>query len=114
MVPDFKEVIMPTLYLSAPSGRTKGGPYYRDFVAILQNCVGPDYAIYASIAAQIHPGTKVVVFDRDHHLQAEGTVASLTPKPSNHVQRYDVHILDLAQVGYKTPPPVNRCGVALV
>lgn len=71
---------MPTLYLSAPSKRTQA--VLSTGTSTPQNRVGPDYAIYANIAAQIHPGLHVVVFDRDHQLQAEGTVASMTPKPS--------------------------------
>jgi hypothetical protein len=102
------------LYLSAPKVRTHDGPFYRDFSTILHNRIGPDYAIYANIASQIHPGTHVVVFDRDDRLRAEGTVASLTPKPSNRIQRYDVHIPDLSPVDYTDPPLVNRCGVALL
>ena len=105
---------MSTLYLSAPKARTQGGPFYRDFYTILENRVGPDYAIYANIAAQIHPGTHVVVFDRDRQLQAEGTVSAVTPKPSNRIQRYDVHIPDLGPVNYTQPPAVNRCGVMLL
>jgi len=106
---------MPTLYLSAPRARTQGGPFYKDFSTILKNRIGPDYAIYASIAAQIRPGTHVVVFDRDSRLQAEGTVGAVKPKPSNRIQRYDIEIPDLKPVQkYTTPPLVNRCGVALI
>jgi hypothetical protein len=106
---------MPTLYLSAPKVRTQvGGGYYRDFYTILQNCIGPDYAIYANIRAQLHPGIRAVVFDRDRHLQAEGVVSAITQKPSNRVARYDVHIPNLTQVPYTNPPNVNRCGVAFV
>jgi hypothetical protein len=105
---------MSTLYLSAPKVRTQSGAYYRDFSTILHKRVGPDYAIYAGIASQIGPGTHVVVFDRDQKLQAEGTVADVIPKPSNRVQRYDIHIPDLVQVPYTQPPGVNRCGVAFV
>ena len=105
---------MLTLYLSAPKIRTQAGPFYRDFHTILQNRVGPDYAIYANIAAQIHPGVHVVVFDRDRQLQAEGTVSAVTVKPSNRVQRYDIDIPDLHVVDYSDPPSVNRCGVAFI
>jgi len=105
---------MPTLFLSAPKVRTQVGPFYRDFYTILQNNTGPDYAIYANIAAQICPGMHVVVFDRDRQLQAEGTISRLIRKPSNHVQRYDVSIPDLHIVKYSYPPVVNRCGVALI
>ena len=108
---------MPTLYLSAPTSRTQVGTdvFYKDFYTILRSHVGPDYAIYSSIAAQIHPGIHVVVFDRDRRLQAEGTISSVVPKPSNRVQRYDIGVPDLKQVRYTGAiPPVNRCGVALV
>jgi hypothetical protein len=105
---------MPTLYLSAPKIRAQAGPFYRDFYTILQNRVGPDYAIHTQIAAQIRPGIHVVVFDRDRQLQAEGTVSGVRRKPSNRIQRYDIDIPDLNQVRYTWPPPVNRCGVALV
>jgi hypothetical protein len=106
---------MATLYLSAPKARTQIGPFYRDFYTILQNRIGPDYAIYANIAAQIHPGIHVVVFDRDRGLQAEGTISAVTPKPSNRIQRYDIEIPDLSQVQCTSSlPSVNRCGVALI
>ena len=107
---------MPTLYLHAPWDRTQQGrgAFYKDFYSILQNRVGPDYAIYSTLVGQVCPGTKVVVFDRARQLRAEGVVSTLTPKPSNRVQRYDVHIPNLTKVPYKDPPPVNRCGVAVV
>src|SRR5437870_1166704 len=106
---------MPTLFLSAPKVMTQQGTgFYRDFYTILQNHIGPDYAIHASIRAQLHPGIHVVVFDRDRQLQAEGDISALTPKPSNRVQRYDVDIPNLSQVPYSNPPRVNRCGVAFV
>jgi hypothetical protein len=105
---------MPTLYLSAPKIRTQAGAFYRDFYTILQNHVGPDYAIYANIAAQIHPGMHVVIFDRDRQLHAEGTISAIIAKPSTRIQRYDVRVSDLKSVKYSYPPYVNRCGVALV
>ncbi len=106
---------MPTLYLSAPKVRTQIGPYYKDFYTILRDRVGPDYAIHDGIALRLHAGTHVVVFDRDRRLLAEGTVSSLERKPSNRIQRYDISIPDLTQVTrYVAPPPVNRCGVALL
>jgi hypothetical protein len=106
---------MPTLYLHAPWDRTQQGigAFYKDFYTILKNCIGPDYAIYGRLIGQVGPGTKAVVFDRIRGLRAEGVVSALTPKPSKRVQRYDVHIPDLAQVPYIDPPPVNRCGVAI-
>jgi hypothetical protein len=106
---------MATLYLSAPKARTQIGPFYKDFHTILQNHIGPDYGIYAHIAAQIHPGIHVVVFDRDSGLQAEGTISAVTPKPSNRIQRYDIVIPDLSPVPYTgLLPSVNRCGVAFI
>jgi len=106
---------MPTLYLSAPKVMTQqGSGFYRDFYTILQNHIGPDYAIYDSLIGQVRPGIKAVVFDRDRQLRAEGVVNTVAPKPSNRVQRYDVHISNLTQVPYTNPPRVNRCGVAVV
>ena len=82
---------MPTLYLSAPKARTQPGiGFYKDFYWILQHRLGPDYAIYAGISAQLHPGVRAVVFDRDRQLQAEGVISALAPQPSNRVQRYHV------------------------
>jgi hypothetical protein len=72
-----------------------------------------DYAIYGNIRAQLDSGIRVVVFDRDRQLQAEGVVSALTPQPSQRVRRYHVHIPNLKQVPYTTPR-VNRCGVAFV
>jgi|SRR2546428_641789 len=106
---------MATLYLSAPKARTQAGPFYRDFYTILQNRVGPDYAIYANIASQIHSGIHVVVFDRDRGLQAEGTVSAVIRRPSNRVQRYNIEIPDLRRIEHARPiPSVNRCGVAFI
>jgi hypothetical protein len=106
---------MPTLFLSAPEGKTQVGTHRRDFYTILANGVGPDYAIYTNLIGQIHSGMAAVVFDRDRSLQAEGVVASYTAttKTGNRVQRYDVHIRKLAHVPYTNPPQVNRCGVAV-
>jgi hypothetical protein len=107
---------MPTLFLSAPKGMTPvgGGAYYRDFYTILNNKIGPDYAIYRTIRAQLHAGIRVVVFDRDRQLKAEGVISALTPQPSQRIQRYHVHIPNLTVVPYTNPPRVNRCGVAFV
>jgi hypothetical protein len=104
---------MPILYRSAPKGKTQQGTDRKDFYTILQNRIGPDYAIYASIAAQVHPGIHAVVFDRDRRLQAEGMISAIV-QPSNRVQRYHVHIPNLTQVPYTNPPRVNRCGVAFI
>jgi hypothetical protein len=106
---------MSTLYLSAPKARVQlGSGFYRDFYTILQSRIGPDYAIYANIFAQLHPGIRVVVFDRDRRLQAEGVISAVEPRPGNRVQRYHVHTANLTQVPYTNPPGVNRCGVAFV
>jgi hypothetical protein len=105
---------MPTLYLSAPKARTQDGAFYRNFAKILHDRVGPDYAIGENLAAQIHAGTRVVIFDRNDHRQAEGTVSHLKPKPSNRIKRYDVYIPDLHEVSYTQPPSVRRTGVLFV
>lgn len=106
------------VYLSAPKCMTSVPPngYYRDFYTILQNGVGSDYGIYRSLIGQIHAGDKVVVFDRDRRLQAEGVVASVVPtsKSPQGVQRYDIRIRNLATVSYSAPPRVNRFGVAVL
>jgi hypothetical protein len=105
---------MPTLYLSAPYDKSQqGSSFYKDFYTILQSGIGPDYAIYSHLVGQINPGMKVVLFDRVRHLRAEGTVIHLNPKPSNRIQRYDVHIRNLSAVHYTNPPGVNRCGVEI-
>ena len=105
---------MPVLYLSAPNEKTQQGTHRKDFYTILQNRVGPDYAIYANIVAQLHSGIRVVVFDRDRKLQATGDLSAVVPRPSNRVQRYHVHIPNLTAGPYTNPPRVNRCGVAFV
>ncbi len=105
---------MPTLYLSAPYDKSQqGSSFYKDFYTILQSGIGPDYAIYSSLVGQINAGMKVVLFDRGRHLQAEGSVISLNPKPSNRIQRYDVYIRNLSTVQYTNPPGMNRCGVGV-
>jgi len=109
---------MPVLYLSAPTGRTQQGSsgFFRTLQTIVASGIGPDYAIYSALIAQIHSGLKVVVFDRDQLLRVEGTLAGYIPKgkAGNGVQRYDLQILNLHPVAYTSPPPVNHCGVALV
>jgi len=107
---------MPMLYLHAPFDKTQqgSGAFYKDFFTILKNCVGPDYAIYGTLIGQVRPGIKAVLFDRARQLRAEGVVSAVTPKPSTRIQRYDVHIPNLTKVPYTDPPPVNRCGVAVV
>jgi hypothetical protein len=74
---------MPTLFLSAPKTPSQqGSNFYKDFYTILQNRIGPDYAIFAGIATQLQPGIKVVVFDRVRQLQAEGVISAVNPKPA--------------------------------
>ena len=106
---------MPTLFMSAPKGKTQAGTHRRDFYTTLTNGIGPDYAIYSSLIRQVYSGMKAVVFDRDRGLQADGVVASYTATTTagNHVERYDVHIHNLTQAPYTSPPQVNRCGVAV-
>jgi hypothetical protein len=109
---------VPVLYLSAPIGRTQQGTsgFFRTFQTIVANGIGPDYAIYSSIVSQIHSGLKVVVFDRDQQLRAEGTLATYVAKrkAGNGVRRFDLQIDNLHHVPYMSPPAVNHCGVALV
>ncbi len=106
---------MHTLYLHAPYDKSQqGGAFYKDFYTIFQNGIGPDYAIYSGLIGLINPGTRVVVFDRSRQLQAEGVVSHLVLKPFNRIQRFDVHILNLARVPYSNPPGVNRCGVEVL
>lgn len=107
---------MPTLYLSAPKGKTQPGTHRKDFFTILANRVGPDYAIHRNLIAQLHSGIHVVVFDRDRQLRAEGVVSNYNPttRTGNGLQRYDVRIPDLTRVPYTNAPRVNRCGVAVI
>lgn len=113
----FGGFIVATLFLSAPAGKSQqGGSFYKTFPSIIAVGVGPDYAISSSLIAQIQVGDRVVVFDRDHHLRAEGTLGGYTLKGTagNGVKRYDLAILGLHPVSYTAPPHVNRCGVAVV
>ena len=90
---------------------------HKSFSTILNDKIGPDYAIYGNLASQITPGMKVVVFERIDRRQAEGTVAKVAytgNKTGSGVRRYDIEIPDLHVVGYTTPQSVNRCGVAIV
>jgi hypothetical protein len=106
---------MPTLFLSAPKSKTQPSTHHRDFYTILAGGVGPDYGIYANLIGRVYTGMKVVVFDRDRRLQADGLVVNCaaTSKAGNGVQRYDVRIRDLTEVPYTTPPRVNYFGVAI-
>ena len=107
---------MPTLYLSAPKARTQQGiGFYRPFQHIMATGIGPDYGIFASDMRQIHAAgaVKVVVFDKDQRLQAQGVFHHCTPKAKagNGVQRYDVHTGGFAPVAYTIPPRMSRFGV---
>lgn len=106
---------MPTLFLSAPNEKTQAGTHRKDFYVILASSVGPDYAIYANLIVRACSGMKVVVFDRNRQLQADGILSNYTPtsRTGNNVQRYDLKLLNLTQVTYTNPPRVNRCGVAI-
>jgi hypothetical protein len=111
---------MSTLYLSAPKTQAQqGGAFYRPFQQILATGVGPDYGISAGDIAQIQAagaGVKVVVFDRDQGLQAEGVFHHCTPKAKagNGVQRYDVYTRGFTAVRYTKPPHVSRFGVLFI
>ncbi len=105
---------MPTLYLSAPYDKSQfSSVFYKDFSTIVQNGIGPDYAIYSTLIGAIRPGMRVIVFDRVRKRQAEGTVSRLESKPSKRIPRYDVHINGLTSVSYNGPHSVNRCGVEI-
>jgi hypothetical protein len=106
---------MPTLFLLAPQSRNNPSGHQKDFHTIFSSGVGPDYGIWQRYLAQINSGMRVVVFDRDRRLQAEGVVTSYAPtsKASNGVQRYDIKIGNLVSVPYSNPPKVNHFGVAI-
>ena len=107
---------MNTLLLSAPKDKDTATGLHRTFDSILASNVGPEYAIYANLLAQITTGMRVIIFERTSGRQAEGIVAGVNPtghKTGAGVPRYDVLIRDLHEVKYTCPDPVNRCGVAL-
>ena len=108
-------VIMRTLFLLAPHSRTQPGTHRRDFYTILANGVGPDFGISTNLISQVNAGMRVVIFDRDRQLQAEGTVTgyNATFKAGNGTQRYNVDLRGLAPQQYTNPPKVNRFGVAI-
>jgi hypothetical protein len=108
---------MGTLLLSAPRDKDTATGLHRSFSTILNNKVGPEYAIYKNLWSQIAPGMKVVIFERLDQRQAEGTVAAISSTgkvTGNGVMRYDISIPDLHSVPYTRPPRVNHCGVAIV
>jgi hypothetical protein len=108
---------MPTLYLSAPKAQTQHGiGFYRPFQHILTTGIGPDYGISANQMRQIQSAKaalKVVIFDRDQSLQAEGAFQHCTRKAKarNGVQRYDIYTHGFTPVPYTNPPRVNWFGV---
>jgi|ERR1700733_1494509 len=106
---------MPTLFLLAPRSKNQPTTNHKDFHTIRANGVGPDYGISANLIGRISAGMRVVVFDRDRGLQAEGAVTGYTKtrKAGNGVQRYDVAIRGLALQQYNDPPKVNRFGVGI-
>lgn len=107
---------MATLFLLAPYSRNQPATNHKDFYDILAKRVGPDYGISSSLIKQVSVGMHVVVFDRERQLRAEGVVSGYreTSKAGNGVQRYDVTIHGLAvQKQYRSPPTVNRFGVAI-
>src|SRR5436853_423350 len=81
---------MPNLVSECPKARTQPRRgHYRNFYTIRQNHVGPDYAMYANIGAQLQYGFRAEVCDRDRHLQAQGVVSARTQTPSSRVERYE-------------------------
>lgn len=107
---------MPILVLHAPHAKAISDNS-RTFQSILDKGVGEEYAIYASLAAQINPRCHVIVFSKDDRTQAEGTLIKLDPqcKTTNGIQTYDVHIESLQTVDYRGDDiRLNRCGVALL
>ena len=108
---------MKTLLLSAPRDKDTATGLHKSFSTILNDKIGPDYAIHRNLRSQITLGMKVVVFERIDRRQAQGTVAGVAPTGNvtrNGIQRYDVKIPDLHSVQYTHPPHVNHCGVAIV
>lgn len=108
---------MATLFLSAPKDKDAASGLHRTFGRILNEKIGPDYAIAANLVAQIVIGMKVVVFDRVGRKQAEGALAGLSLTGHRTLQgilRYNVSIPDLHEAQYMNPPHVNRQGVKVV
>src|SRR6266478_2098529 len=91
---------------SQRTGQLASG-FYRDFYTILQNGVGPDYAIYANITRTASSGDSCGRVRRDRRLRAEGVISAVEPAPTNRVPRYHVpHFQSETsrQVPYTTRP----------
>ena len=105
---------MPTLVINAPREMVQSDSK-KSFENTLATGVGEGYAISRTLFEQCRPGCPVVLLSKDERKRAEGKLVRLVPtsKAGNGIQRYDVHIKDLAVVPYK-PEALNRNGVAVI
>jgi hypothetical protein len=106
--------VMATLVINAPMAKVQQQGS-RSFYSTFKSSVGDEYAISASLRAQLSPGCKVVLLSTDEDKRAEGDLVKLVPKSKTKsgMQRYDVHIKNLKMVPYK-PENINRYGVAVI
>jgi len=105
---------MTTLVIHAPDYRVKNGG--KSFEAILEDGIGPGYAIWDKWVKIIRSGLTVVLLRKDKNKKrAEGILDTLvgTNRYVNGVQRHDIHIKGLTIVPYKSEK-LNRYGVAVI
>lgn len=105
---------MTTLVINAPR-RATTSESKRSFDSTFASGVGEGYAIAKASVTRCLPGSKVVLLSTDEGKRAEGTLVKLEPagKARNGLQRYDVHVANLARVAYR-PEQINRYGVAVI
>lgn len=105
---------MTTLVINAPR-RTVNSDDRKSFEQTLASGIGDRYGISRASAALCYVGCKVVLLSTDERKRAEGVLLKLEPvdKARNGLQRYNVHVAELARVAYKEEQ-INRNGVAVI
>jgi hypothetical protein len=106
---------MKVLVINAPKNTDRKGN--RSFEDTLETQVGEEHLIYPNLHAQVEPGCRVIVLDKDQGKQAEGKLLKLDrgTVAGNGRQRYNVHMKQLEPMEYRGDEIwLNYCGVAVI
>jgi len=109
---------MATLVLHAPTWRTRSESA-KSFQRTIDSRIGEGYALAQTELDQLRPGCDAIVLDKGRKRRAHAKLARLHATgvwTANHIQRYDVHLRDVAEVTYGDSESIrlNRRGSAVI
>lgn len=106
---------MSTLIINTPSGKVEETK--QSFEKTIKSCVGVGFAMSRTTLLKALKCTKVHILDKDAKKMAVaemvGITASLLPKTSRGMVRYDIKFKKPSKCGYSKKVLLNRNGVGI-